>query len=125
MVVNGPDRNNNYYLLAERLILEKKSCPFCVLLIVFKSRPDAFVQLASLAICSGNGLLLKGGKEAKRSNSILHKEIPDLLKLNDVIDHVIPKGSNKLVSQIKNSMKIPVLGHSDGICHVYVDKATN
>ncbi|KAI3742215.1 hypothetical protein L1987_59895 [Smallanthus sonchifolius] len=133
--------------LAEGLVLEKKSCPLGVLLIVFESRPDALVQIASLAIRSGNGLLLKGGKEAKRSNAILHKvitsalpetvgpkliglltsreDIPDLLKLDDVIDLVIPRGSNKLVSQIKNSTKIPVLGHSDGICHVYVDKDAN
>lgn len=133
--------------LAEGLILEKTSSPLGVLLIVFESRPDALVQIASLAIRSGNGLLLKGGKEAKRSNAILHKviteaipdtvgsqliglvtsraEIPELLKLDDVIDLVIPRGSNKLVSQIKNSTKIPVLGHADGICHVYVDKSAN
>lgn len=133
--------------LADGLILEKTSSPLGVLLIVFESRPDALVQIASLAIRSGNGLLLKGGKEAKRSNAILHKvitsaipdtvgekliglvttreEIPDLLKLDDVIDLVIPRGSNKLVSQIKDSTKIPVLGHSDGICHVYVDKSAN
>ncbi|KAK9283230.1 hypothetical protein L1049_011466 [Liquidambar formosana] len=133
--------------LADGLILEKTSCPLGVLLIVFESRPDALVQIASLAIRSGNGLLLKGGKEAKRSNAKLHKvitaaipdsvgerliglvtsreEIPDLLKLDDVIDLVIPRGSNKLVSQIKNSTKIPVLGHADGICHVYVDKSAN
>ncbi|RZC76693.1 hypothetical protein C5167_000841 [Papaver somniferum] len=107
----------------------------------------ARTEIASLAIRSGNGLLLKGGKEAKRSNAVLHKviteaipetvgsrliglvtsreEIPDLLKLDDVIDLVIPRGSNKLVSQIKESTKIPVLGHSDGICHVYVDKSAN
>ncbi|GMJ03143.1 delta 1-pyrroline-5-carboxylate synthase 2 [Hibiscus trionum] len=131
--------------LADGLILEKTSSPLGVLLIVFESRPDALVQIASLAIRSGNGLLLKGGKEAKRSNAILHKvitsaipknigekliglvasreDIPDLLKLDDVIDLVIPRGSNKLVSQIKESTKIPVLGHSDGICHVYVDKS--
>ncbi|OVA15569.1 Aspartate/glutamate/uridylate kinase [Macleaya cordata] len=133
--------------LADGLILEKTSSPLGVLLIVFESRPDALVQIASLAIRSGNGLLLKGGKEAKRSNAILHKvitaaipetvggkliglvtsreEIPDLLKLDDVIDLVIPRGSNKLVSQIKESTKIPVLGHSDGICHVYVDKSAD
>lgn len=133
--------------LADGLILEKTSCPLGVLLIVFESRPDALVQIASLAIRSGNGLLLKGGKEAKRSNAILHKvitsaipdtvgekliglvtsreEIPDLLKLDDVIDLVIPRGSNKLVSQIKESTKIPVLGHADGICHVYVDKSAD
>lgn len=133
--------------LADGLLLEKTSSPLGVLLIVFESRPDALVQIASLAIRSGNGLLLKGGKEAKRSNAILHKvittaipdtvggrliglvtsrdEIPDLLKLDDVIDLVIPRGSNKLVSQIKSSTKIPVLGHADGICHVYMDKSAN
>ncbi|KAJ8747353.1 hypothetical protein K2173_012933 [Erythroxylum novogranatense] len=133
--------------LADGLLLEKTSSPLGVLLIVFEARPDALVQIASLAIRSGNGLLLKGGKEAVRSNTILHKviteaipdtvgrrliglvtsrdEIPDLLKLDDVIDLVIPRGSNKLVSQIKESTKIPVLGHADGICHVYVDKSAN
>ncbi|KAL5733148.1 hypothetical protein ACOSP7_032490 [Xanthoceras sorbifolium] len=133
--------------LADGLLLEKTSSPLGVLLIVFESRPDALVQIASLAIRSGNGLLLKGGKEAKQSNAILHKviteaipesvgqgliglvtsrdEIPDLLKLDDVIDLVIPRGSNKLVSQIKGSTKIPVLGHADGICHVYVDKSAD
>lgn len=131
--------------VADGLVLEKTSSPLGVLLIVFESRPDALVQIASLAIRSGNGLLLKGGKEAKQSNAILHKiitgaipdsvgkkviglvtsreEIPDLLKLDDVIDLVIPRGSNQLVSQIKNSTKIPVLGHADGICHVYIDKS--
>ncbi|KAK6126104.1 hypothetical protein DH2020_040218 [Rehmannia glutinosa] len=104
--------------LAEGLILEKTTCPLGVLLIIFESRPDALVQIASLAIRSGNGLLLKGGKEARRTNAILHK-------LDDVIDLVIPRGSNRLVSQIKSSTKIPVLGHSDGICHVYVDKSAN
>ncbi|TYJ12683.1 hypothetical protein E1A91_A11G369100v1 [Gossypium mustelinum] len=133
--------------LADGLILEKTSCPLCVLLIVFESRPDAFVQIASLAIRTGNGLLLKGGKEARQSNAILHKiitsaipdsvgdkliglvasreDIPDLLKLDDVIDLVIPRGSNSLFSQINNSTKIPVLGHADRVCHVYVDKSAN
>ncbi|KAK3001839.1 hypothetical protein RJ639_020906, partial [Escallonia herrerae] len=133
--------------LADGLVLEKTSSPLGVLLIIFESRPEALIQIASLAIRSGNGLLLKGGKEAKLSNAILHKvitsaipesvgerliglvtsreEIPDLLKLDDVIDLVIPRGSNKLVSQIKASTKIPVLGHADGICHVYVDKSAN
>nr|AGP25716.1 1-pyrroline-5-carboxylate synthetase [Cicer arietinum] len=133
--------------LADKLILEKISCPLGVLLIIFESRPDALVQIAALAIRSGNGLLLKGGKEARRSNAALHKvitsvmpdtvggkliglvtsrdEIPDLLKLDDVIDLVVPRGSNKLVSQIKESTRIPVLGHADGICHVYVDKSAN
>ncbi|XP_041028227.1 delta-1-pyrroline-5-carboxylate synthase-like isoform X2 [Juglans microcarpa x Juglans regia] len=133
--------------LADGLILEKTTSPLGVLLVVFESRPDALVQIASLAIRSGNGLLLKGGKEAKRSNVALHKvitsaipgsvgskliglvtsreEIPDLLKLDDVIDLVIPRGSNKLISKIKSSTKIPVLGHADGVCHIYVDKSAN
>eukprot|EP01018_Ginkgo_biloba_P034535 Gb_39696 [translate_table: standard] len=133
--------------LADGLILEKTTCPLGVLLVVFESRPDALVQIASLAIRTGNGLLLKGGKEAVRTNAILHKvitealpesvgkkliglvtsrdDIPDLLKLDDVIDLVIPRGSNKLVSQIKETTKIPVLGHADGVCHVFVDKAAN
>ncbi|KAL0402819.1 UNVERIFIED_CONTAM: Delta-1-pyrroline-5-carboxylate synthase [Sesamum radiatum] len=133
--------------LSEGFVLEKTSSPLGVLLIIFESRPEALVQIASLAIRSGNGLLLKGGKEARRSNAILHKvitsaipksvgerliglvtsreEIPELLKLDDVIDLVIPRGSNKLVTQIKTSTKIPVLGHADGICHVYVDKSAN
>ncbi|WVZ08269.1 hypothetical protein V8G54_021615 [Vigna mungo] len=104
--------------LADKLVLEKISCPLGVLLVIFESRPDALVQIAALAIRSGNGLLLKGGKEAKRSNAILHK-------LDDTIDLVVPRGSNKLVSQIKDATKIPVLGHADGICHVYVDKSAN
>ncbi|XP_061353720.1 delta-1-pyrroline-5-carboxylate synthase-like isoform X3 [Gastrolobium bilobum] len=133
--------------LVDKLILEKISCPLGVVLVIFESRPDALVQIAALAIRSGNGLLLKGGKEARRSNAVLHKvitsvmpktvgdkliglvtsreEIPDLLKLDDVIDLVVPRGSNKLVSQIKDSTKIPVLGHADGICHVYVDKSAD
>ncbi|EMS59537.1 Delta-1-pyrroline-5-carboxylate synthase [Triticum urartu] len=133
--------------VADGLVLEKTSCPLGVLLIIFESRPDALVQIASLAIRSGNGLLLKGGKEAMRSNAILHKvitnaipdnvgekliglittrdEIADLLKHDDVIDLVIPRGSNKLVAQIKSSTKIPVLGHADGVCHVYIDKSAD
>lgn len=133
--------------VAEGLILDKITCPLGVLLIIFESRPDALVQIAALAICSGNGLLLKGGKEAAHSNAILHKviteaipksvgkeliglitsrdEISDLLKLDDVIDLVIPRGSNKLVSQIKESTKIPVLGHADGVCHVFIDKCAD
>ncbi|KAF8717005.1 hypothetical protein HU200_026113 [Digitaria exilis] len=133
--------------VAKDLVFEKAYCPLGVLLIIFESRPDALVQIATLAIRSGNGLLLKGGKEAMRSNAILHKvitgvipdavgkklvglvtskdEIADLLALDDVIDLVIPRGSKNLVSQIKATTKIPVLGHSDGICHVYIDKSAD
>uniref|UniRef100_K3XEP5 Delta-1-pyrroline-5-carboxylate synthase n=1 Tax=Setaria italica TaxID=4555 RepID=K3XEP5_SETIT len=133
--------------VAKDLVFEKAYCPLGVLLIIFESRPDALVQIATLAIRSGNGLLLKGGKEAMRSNAILHKvitgvipdavgkkliglvtskdEIADLLALDDVIDLVIPRGSKNLVSQIKATTKIPVLGHADGICHVYIDKSAD
>lgn len=129
------------------LVLDKVTVPIGVLLIIFEARPDALPQIAALAIRSGNGLLLKGGKEAANSNTFLHKIIGDaidevapgvgrsviglvqtraaiseLLKLEDVIDLVIPRGSNKFVSYIQDNTKIPVLGHSDGICHVYVDE---
>jgi delta-1-pyrroline-5-carboxylate synthetase len=133
--------------IAEGLILEKVSSPIGVVLIIFEARPDALPQIASLAIRSGNGLLLKGGKEAARSNEILHRLIveaiedvapevgrdlislvtsregvSELLSNDDVIDLVIPRGSNSLVSHIQQNTKIPVLGHADGICHIYVDE---
>lgn len=133
--------------VAEGLVLEKQTAPIGVLLIIFEARPDALPQIAALALRSGNGLLLKGGKEAARSNAILHKvivdaigselgpdlihlvtsrdEISDLLKLDDVIDLVIPRGGNALVSHIQANTKIPVLGHADGICHIYVDAAAD
>lgn len=136
--------------IAEGLILDKVTSPIGVLLIIFEARPDALPQIAALAIRSGNGLLLKGGKEAANSNVLLHSliadaiqevapevgrdliglvttrgEIDDLLKLHDVIDLVIPRGSNALVSYIQSNTKIPVLGHADGICHIYVDSAAD
>eukprot|EP00891_Asterochloris_glomerata_P004462 jgi/Astpho2/4462/Aster-00071 len=132
--------------VAEGLVLEKVTAPIGVLLIIFEARPDALPQIAALAIRSGNGLLLKGGKEAARSNACLHRIITDtiaaeqpevgrdlislittregvdeLLKLDDVIDLVIPRGSNALVSHIQRNTRIAVLGHADGICHIYVD----
>ncbi|KXZ44728.1 hypothetical protein GPECTOR_63g53 [Gonium pectorale] len=131
--------------VAEGLILDKITAPIGVLLVIFEARPDALPQIASLAIRSGNGLLLKGGKEAAHSNAALHRvivealgsdlgpdlislvtsreEIEGLLALDDVVDLVIPRGSNALVSHIKRNTRIPVLGHADGICHVYVDAA--
>jgi delta l-pyrroline-5-carboxylate synthetase len=129
--------------LADGLVLDKVTSPIGVLLIIFEARPDALPQIAALAIRSGNGLLLKGGKEAARSNAVLHgiivecvkkeagidgliglvesrDDIDKLLGLHDTIDLVIPRGSNALVSYIQENTKIPVLGHADGICHVYV-----
>ncbi|GKA06088.1 delta-1-pyrroline-5-carboxylate synthase-like protein, partial [Tanacetum coccineum] len=106
----------------EELFLEKKSCPLGVLLLVFESRPNALVQIASLAIRSRNDLLLKWGKEAKRLNAIPHKICTiDITRGNPRIaeDLVIPRGNNKLVSQMKKSTKILVLGHSGNIHFQY------
>ncbi|GAB5370370.1 hypothetical protein AAMO2058_001486900 [Amorphochlora amoebiformis] len=133
--------------VSKGLILQQKTVPIGVLLIIFESRPDCLPQIASLAIKSGNGLLLKGGKEAKRSCRYLHsliveavekasngritkgivglvetrQDVARMLSLDNVIDLVIPRGSYSLVNFIKRNTKIPVLGHADGICHVFVD----
>jgi delta-1-pyrroline-5-carboxylate synthetase len=135
--------------LAEDLVLKQVTVPIGVLLVIFESRPDCLAQIVSLCISSGNGLLLKGGKEAYHTNKILHSlaqdamaqfvpretisllntrgEISDLLELDtNYIDLIIPRGSNELVSYIqRNSKTIPVMGHSEGICHVYVDPSAN
>lgn len=133
--------------LADGLVLRQVSSPLGVLLVIFESRPDALPQIAGLALRAGNGLLLKGGKEAQRSNEVLHRvltealapdvppeviglvttreAIDDLLALDDVIDLVIPRGSNALVRSIQERTRIPVLGHADGVCHVYVDRAAD
>eukprot|EP00471_Norrisiella_sphaerica_P005443 CAMPEP_0184483242 /NCGR_PEP_ID=MMETSP0113_2-20130426/4890_1 /TAXON_ID=91329 /ORGANISM="Norrisiella sphaerica, Strain BC52" /LENGTH=799 /DNA_ID=CAMNT_0026863523 /DNA_START=219 /DNA_END=2618 /DNA_ORIENTATION=- len=131
--------------VSDDLILQKETVPIGVLLIIFESRPDALPQIAGLSIASGNALLLKGGKEAARSNHVLHQlvqeaigcvcpgavescqlvsgrsEVSTLLEMQDVIDLCIPRGSNELVQHIQNNTKIPVMGHADGICHVYLD----
>jgi delta-1-pyrroline-5-carboxylate synthetase len=135
--------------LADGLILSQITVPIGVLMIIFESRPDSMPQIAALALASGNGLLLKGGKEAMHSNEAVHKvigdaieigsggkikrdiialvtsrgQVADLLKLDDAVDLVIPRGSNALVSYIKANTRIPVLGHADGVCHVYIDKS--
>jgi len=132
--------------LAEGLELTQITVPIGVLMIIFESRPDSLPQISALALASGNGLLLKGGKEATHSNAALHKvigdavergsdgkikrniialvtsreQISDMLSLDDVIDLVIPRGGNALVQYIKANTKIPVLGHADGVCHVYI-----
>ena len=137
--------------LAEGLELSLITVPIGVLMVIFESRPDSLPQIASLALASGNGLLLKGGKEAAHSNAALHDvigdaieeasngeisrdiialvksrgEVKDMLSLDDVIDLVIPRGSNSLVSYIKANTRIPVLGHADGVCHVYVDSSAD
>ncbi|HIE31555.1 MAG TPA: glutamate-5-semialdehyde dehydrogenase [Methanosarcinales archaeon] len=131
--------------LDESLNLYRVRTPIGLIGVIFESRPDALVQIGTLCIKSGNAVVLKGGTEARRSNRILfslikdaieedvifkdsiqlvetREDVHELLKLDSHIDLMIPRGSNSLVRYIQENTKIPVLGHSDGICHVYVDK---
>ena len=122
--------------------------PLGVLGVIFEARPDAVMQIASLAIRSGNGALLKGGREASRSCAAIlmalrraladsavdpaalelltsREESLGLLKLDGLVDLIIPRGSNDLVRFIQDNTRIPVLGHADGICHLFVDRAAD
>ena len=127
------------------LILEKVTCPIGVIAVIFESRPDALVQISTLCLKSGNAVMLKGGSEAKRTNQALassiigsirkvderfhdavqllssREEVQRLLAQDDLVDLIIPRGSNELVRSIQSSTRIPVLGHSAGVCHTYVD----
>ena len=131
--------------LDEGLSLKRITCPIGVIGVIFEARPDALVQIASLCIKSGNCALLKGGKETVNTNRILfkiihesavaaglpenclaqaesHAEIDELLKCDKYVDLLIPRGSNAFVRHIMDNTKIPVMGHADGICHIYVDE---
>lgn len=130
------------------LNLYRVSWPIGVIGVIFESRPDALVQIASLCLKSGNAVLLKGGSEAINTNRQLIKIITDattpwhipqgwaqlletrdhvnaMLKLDNFIDLIIPRGSNSFVKYIMDNSNIPVLGHADGICHVYVDETAD
>lgn len=140
--------------LDDDLLLTRYSVPVGLIGVIFEARPEAFIQIASLCIKSGNCAILKGGKEAVLSNRILYEtvleaseaadrqlgrnifegtvvlaqtreEINTLLELDTVIDLMIPRGSNALVRFVKEHTKIPVLGHADGICHYYIDSSVD
>lgn len=135
-------------LLDDGLVLEKITCPIGVIGVIFESRPDALVQISSLCIKSGNCAILKGGSEAANTNRVLfdiikaaglnaglpegfitliedRAGISELLKCDDSVDLIIPRGSNAFVKYIMDNSNIPVMGHADGICHVYVDEAAD
>ncbi|MGH7997931.1 MAG: glutamate-5-semialdehyde dehydrogenase [Brasilonema sp.] len=130
------------------LILKRVTCPLGVLGVIFEARPEAAIQIVTLAIKSGNGVILKGGKEATRSCEAIVKaikeglsqtavhpdavqllttreEILELLKLDKYVDLIIPRGSNSFVRFVQENTRIPVLGHADGICHLYVDESAD
>ena len=133
--------------LGDGLELQQVTSPLGVLLVIFEARPDALPQIAALALRAGNGVVLKGGREARRSNETIHRviqealapdvpaetvglvhtreDVAELLALDDVFDLVIPRGSNSLVRHIQSNTRIPVMGHADGVCHVYVDAAAD
>ena len=131
------------------LTLYKVSCPIGVLGIIFEARPDVIAQISSLAIKSANAVILKGGKESINTNKKIlavinsaletvkgfpqnviqqvftHEDISEMLKCDKYINLIIPRGGNKLVKFIKENTKIPVLGHADGICHIFADETAD
>ena len=131
--------------LDEGLELYQITCPIGVIGVIFESRPDALVQISTLCLKSGNGVLLKGGSEAAHTNRALadvivtasesagipvgwlhlletREDVKQMLKMDESIDLLVPRGSNEFVKFIMDNSNIPVLGHADGICHVYVDR---
>ena len=135
--------------LDQGLVLSKISCPIGVLGIIFEARPDVISQISSLAIKSSNAVILKGGKESVNTNIKImdiinsalsemddfpknvvqqvfsHDDISEMLKCDEYINLIIPRGSNKLVKYIKDNTNIPVLGHASGVCHIFVDESAD
>ena len=151
-VANLPDPLGKQLAATEMdqgLTLYKESCPLGVIAVVFESRPDVVPQVAALALKSGNAVLLKGGAEAANSNETIvelwreslcrFSEVPqesiqllqsrsdvlELLKLQGEVDLLIPRGSKEFVAFMGQNSRIPVLGHGEGICHVYIDRAAD
>ncbi len=132
--------------IAQGINLKKVSCPIGVIGVIFEARPDVISQISALAIKSSNAVILKGGSEAEKTNTAIfniitstlleidnfpanminlifsREDVKKMLDADKYIDLIIPRGSNSLVSFIKSNTKIPVLGHADGICHIYVDE---
>jgi len=131
--------------LDDGLELYRVSCPIGVIGVIFESRPDALVQISGLALKSGNAVLLKGGSEALETNRVLaaviaeagraaglpdgwiglletRAAVSELLGMDDDVDLLIPRGSNEFVRHIMDNTRIPVLGHADGVCHLYIDE---
>ena len=135
--------------LDEGLVLNKVSCPIGVLGIIFEARPDVISQISSLAIKSSNAVILKGGKESRHTNKKIleiinsalsqvegfpqdvvqqvfsRDDVAEMLKCDEYINLIIPRGGNNLVKFIKENTKIPVLGHANGICHIFVDESAD
>lgn len=132
--------------IATGINLKKVSCPIGVIGVIFEARPDVISQISSLAIKSSNAVILKGGSEATETNKVIfeiinnalskidgfpknmislifsREDVKEMLEADEYINLIIPRGSNSLVQFIKANTKIPVLGHADGICHIYIDE---
>lgn len=148
-IANLPDPINKEIWsreIADGITLKKISCPIGVIGVIFEARPDVISQISSLAIKSSNAVILKGGSEAENTNKIIYNlilsalnsvdgfpanmvnliftrdDVKELLNADEYINLIIPRGSNSLVKYIKSNTKIPVLGHADGICHIYIDE---
>ena len=151
-VIKLPDPVNKTIFtreLADGLILKKVTCPIGVIGVIFEARPDVLAQISSLAIKSGNAVILKGGKETINTNTKIydvitkaldetenfpknvinlifsHEDVADMLSEDKSIDLIIPRGSNSLVKYIQENTKIPVLGHASGICHIFADETAD
>lgn len=134
--------------LDDGLLLKRITCPIGVIGIIFESRPDALVQISTLCLKSGNCVLLKGGSEALETNRTLthlieqagreaglpdgwiqlletRSDVTDLLALDQEVDLLIPRGSNEFVQYIMDHTRIPVLGHADGVCHLFIDESAD